>query len=85
MTNVLHTSDEILAEVERVELGSRKTHRENMVYVWSIAKCANYTKQMARGGRGSPGRYPRSFCLFMFVHVITPFGWRHVYVALVHG
>ena len=35
------------------------------------------------GGKGTPGYIPKRICLlFMFIHIMTPFGWRHVYVAL---
>ena len=32
------------------------------------------------GGRGTPGCFPMSICS-LFIHIVTPFGWRHVYVG----
>ena len=41
---------------------------------------------MAKGGVATPDCIPRIIgLLLMSIHVITLFGWRHVYVALVHG
>ena len=39
---------------------------------------------MGGGGEGQPDCFPKSICLlFMFIHIIQPFGWRHVYVRSV--
>ena len=53
----------------------------------AAGKDTHYTGIGGQGGGGGPqAPVLRAFCsLFTFIHIITPFGWRRVYVALVHG